>query len=347
MTKTPTSRTSLKKQSEQPSLAERISSAVEYYRLGLAAKNLECDIEELLHLGVIGKAQIMAPVFMSGWYDWLSGEEDIIFPELDGPFRRHFGMSDRVILLPEDLAQIEAIGWAKPTRFCAPSVARKLVEYERTFVDEGSYPVSDEIEQKQLRKLLADQLRAQQDNSSITTISTITSRKTDDGKYVQLDKTEKVLSAEDIQELLPAAVRTDDSYLMQQVAYFSPWQAIQPEDAQIKTEINHLFISRNEIERIKAGKPVDEASRAQSDGLDRRGESHAIKREEVLLAALYCKSKWPQDCERASTWTTKIEQEWAGFRPGSAEPPLATDTITRLLNLALKFGEKKRQDLPK
>jgi hypothetical protein len=50
----------------------------EYLRLVSAAKLVGCTMEDLLHLGAVGKATLLAPVIAAGEYEWRvssAGEE--------------------------------------------------------------------------------------------------------------------------------------------------------------------------------------------------------------------------------------------------------------------------------
>lgn len=332
MTKTPTSRTSLKKQSEQQSSAERISSAVEYYRLELAAKNLGCSAEELLHLGVIGKAQIMAPVLMSGEYEW-RGLEAGAFPELKEPIRRDFGTSDRVILLSEDLAQIEAIGWATPTQFSYPSRARDAVKFERAFLGYGFEQESVEIHQYELNQMVNERVMQILSASQGQNVSGGVSLK---GKSESVDETCSLSGKGGVND-----ADTYNKFLLQQRAYFLPWRAIESEDAQIKTEINHLFISRHEIDRIKAGKPLDEISQVISDGEVGSGSHWGPKREVLLMAAIYCKATWPKDCEDVSYWIARTQLVLQEVWPHMKKPAFSESYISRKLNEAINLEKIK------
>ena len=266
----------------------------------------------------------MAPVLMSGEYEW-RGLEANAFPELEGPIRRDFGMTDRVVLLSEDLAQIEAIGWATPTQFSSPSIAREAVKFERAFLGHKIDQESVEIDRDQLNQMVNERVmtiftRSQGENAEGREGDSV------DGKYAYQDK------------VVANDMAVYDKFLLQQSAYFLPWRAIEPISDQIKIELTHLFISRHEIERIEAGKPVDEISRAMSDGSVGRGSHFAKKREEVLMAAIRCQLDWPEDCKDVPSWAKTIGHKCEDFWPEEGTPPYGFDRISRLLSDALKFG---------
>ncbi|MDE1714507.1 hypothetical protein PWG14_18545 (plasmid) [Chromobacterium amazonense] len=61
-------------------------------------------------------------------------------------------------------------------------------------------------------------------------------------------------------------------------------------------------------------------------------ERFAVNREAILKAAIYCKSKWPEQCgETFREWAALIDQKASLFWPEEGEPPLSLDTIERLL----------------
>lgn len=61
-----------------------ISESTEYFRISKAAELLECTPEDLLHLGVNYKVEIMAPVLSEGVYEWAIEPESAGFPEIIG-----------------------------------------------------------------------------------------------------------------------------------------------------------------------------------------------------------------------------------------------------------------------
>lgn len=78
-------------------------------------------------MGVLGQVKLLAPVLKPGIYAWTPDEDSIEWGlglrKLDLTFHRTFGLTDRVILGRDDLAKIEARGWAIPKKFSAPMAA--------------------------------------------------------------------------------------------------------------------------------------------------------------------------------------------------------------------------------
>lgn len=96
----------------------------EYLRLAQAAEKIGSTADKLLHMGAIGKVDILAPVLAEGWYEWPVSSTGTPYPEDETRFASvKFGIHHRVILTRKDVAKIEAIGWAAPTAFFCPEAA--------------------------------------------------------------------------------------------------------------------------------------------------------------------------------------------------------------------------------
>ena len=66
-------------------------------------------------------------------------------------------------------------------------------------------------------------------------------------------------------------------------------------------------------------------------------ERHAIAREEVLKAAIYCLKNFPVQCEKSNReWAKTIDEKARLFWTSTNEPPLKLDTIERLLGLCCR-----------
>ena len=92
----------------------KFDNEIEYVRLTAAAKVLKRDIDDLLHLGATGKLPIIAGVVAKGEYELLDICQCLVLqPGITGPLRKIFGPKDRVELLKEDVAEIEAVGFGK------------------------------------------------------------------------------------------------------------------------------------------------------------------------------------------------------------------------------------------
>lgn len=94
-----------------------------YFRLRKAAEILNCDADELLHLGVTGDLEIMSPVVHGGEFEF----RDLYSDEVQVPFVHDFGPGDRVVLTAYDLAHIEGVGWTIPNCFYNPLEVEQLI----------------------------------------------------------------------------------------------------------------------------------------------------------------------------------------------------------------------------
>lgn len=246
-----------------------VSKGTEYFRINKAAEILGCTSDDLLHLGAIGKAEIMAPVISKGRFEWPIGSAGIAFPELDNPTQKEFNATDRVILSKIDLASIEAIGWTIPTFFYAPSSARKVIEDAQLWLGEAT-------EQGEIH-------------------------------YIT-DETGEITRSSQLFSIAPYVVDNDLNEL-REISYFSPWHPVSSleqdlndtiifpsiENNSEKTTINHLFISKKELQRLVSGQAQDDATAKRNMKINEEPvasnghfERHARPQVLVLKAALYC-----------------------------------------------------------
>ena len=95
---------------EKKQVTDTVYKLSKYFSLANAAIILECDSEDLLHLGAIGKLKILSPVIPEGEY-----ETEIGIPRLkisSTSYKRQFNFADRLFLSSHSLSKIEAQGWA-------------------------------------------------------------------------------------------------------------------------------------------------------------------------------------------------------------------------------------------
>ena len=65
-------------------------------------------------------------------------------------------------------------------------------------------------------------------------------------------------------------------------------------------------------------------------------ERHAKRREVVLIAAIYCKEKYPRECEGSiRAWANCIERYATDILYGNGGEPLSLDRIERILGKAI------------
>lgn len=255
-----------------------VASGSEYYKLGKAAMLLGCLPDELLHLGAIGKAEIMAPVLSTAIFEWPVGSDGMGFPKLETPFQILFNASDRVILSKFDLAKIEAVGWTNPSFFYAPSKARNLIE---NYVFDP-----DTCAQAEAGEPLTDVA------------------------------TGAILEGWTIRKLGATAVPDGMLSIQREFGFHSPWHEMgsithsddgeksEQSSMQFKTPNEptttaHLFISKVEVQRLKAGSPQDENAIKRASGTSEPAiekninhlNRHAAKREPMWEAAVYSLAK--------------------------------------------------------
>jgi len=254
----------------------------------------------------------------------------------------------------DDLALIEAVGWANPTKFWAPQKARELVanwakSESDLSGDETSNPLLGK-NNKQLSEFWLNRLHELESGDSDGVVTRITRFQSP-----MPSSTEEIHEAESIRSMLrmlaePSALSEDALGMLKEMAYNSAWHAIDPPSANksVETTIKHLFIAKKELDRLKTGQPQDDITvqRQIQDNLveskkpHQGSENNARKREEVLRAAIFCKESWPEDCENYRGWTRCIEDHALTFWPKLGAPPLTTDTIERLLGDALRLSDK-------
>jgi len=129
-----------KKTKPGTSVEKSILDRAEYFKLSRASALLGCYPDDLLHLGATGQIDLMAPVLVERIYTWPHDQDSFAYPEMEQPHRCAFGVDDRVILLPYDLANIEAVGWSIPHRFIAPEKALAAVADADLRYGEGDSP---------------------------------------------------------------------------------------------------------------------------------------------------------------------------------------------------------------
>lgn len=326
----------------------------EYFRIRKAAEMLGCEAEDLLHLGAVGNAQIMAPVLTEAQFELTGETVGLTYLEIDLPFRAVFGPEHRVILSRMDLARIEATGWAVPYEFACPSRTQKYIEHWETFSGEEDHEASDRAT-SEMRSRVVAMLESQ---LAAITEETLAERGYDGSLSVDQARASAreaferdVAAADENGSFRVHSFRThvkpdpkSDEGMLQAMALYDPWRLAEPmPDDAPKTTIAHLFLSRTEVERLEKGLPQEGVAQAlkNQDKKERtvphgNSERFANRREQILAAAIYCKERWPDRCSKVADWVRCLEQNASVFWSRSEQPPSAPDTIARLLSSALK-----------
>ncbi|MBA5605389.1 hypothetical protein H3H36_08450 [Duganella sp. FT3S] len=289
-----------------------ISINTKYYKIGKAAEILKCSADDIVHLGSLGKMEIMAPVLSGSMFEWPIGSAGIPFPELEKPFSFKFTVADRVILSKFDLASIEATGEATPNYFFLPSKARSAIaDFEAFSLDEME-PFELEIKNEKGEKVGSTTILKQVDEPTLT----------------------------------------ENQIALRELSYHSPWHKAQPninEKTETNTigdqaiTIDNLFVSKEEIIRIINGTPQgddakkinsqdDEVSYHENINYQNR---HSSKREPILIAAIYCLTQKLGRNISAAKLTQEVELVAPRFYPETGSFPLTTKTIEGHLSAAI------------
>lgn len=253
----------------------------EYLRLTQAAEKIGSTADKLLHLGAIGKADILAPVLAEGWYEWPVSSNGVPYPDNQVGFAKvKFGIHHRIILTRKDVATIEARGWVTPKAFFSPEAAE---EHIVLWKEMKNMPVYERL---------------------------------------------------------------------QKCAQSVPWFAVEPagpSDAQpqVKEELRitaeHLFISLEEIERLKRNAPQDEGAEERKNVAPELAKPHGNStrfsnvREEVLMAAIACLFNERKEIKITGAKWAKLVDDKGPLFWKNQNASLTRSEIAKLLNNAKRY----------
>lgn len=301
-----------------------VVACAEHLKLSRAADLLGCKPEDLLHLGVSGKIQIMSPVLCAGIYVWdvstENTQDSLAFPEIRGPIKRVFDAAERVVLRWVDLAKIEGVGWVIPSCFYSPSHAQEIDE----FLISGLSAVHSSANLSEV-----------DDEEAITTVT-----RSEGGKEL-MSVVFSMKQKFDLDDRLTTRRRS---------AYLSnAWYPFEEHtvDAQHspRTTIDHLFLSKEEFERInkrELSADAERPGRGETQKLVHGNvESNAQKRKPVYEAAIYCLANFFDQCSNngkvvGTRLAQVIDEKAPLFWPEDYEPNLKRSTIETLIREALK-----------
>lgn len=117
-----------------------------------------------------------------------------------------------------------------------------------------------------------------------------------------------------------------------------------PDSQGCKITLNDLWITREYVERILSNdiatkiihKPLEVVGIKSVKLSKVVSERHAKKREVVLVAAIFCKEKYPDECsESIRAWANCIEKRATELLYKNGESPLSLDRIERILGKAI------------
>lgn len=294
-------------------------------KLHRAADYLGCAIEDLLHLGSIGRIRLFAPVLCKGSYspDILT---DSAFPEALPGNRYYFDASDRVVLRPKDLRKIEAVGWVIPESFWAPTHLRNMDEFFQFQNTAGQERYKRSVE-------MGD---PNEDTFSMRTVLTTDGRE----QYQYNCMTD------------PGQIYTEELLKLREHRYhFTYWYASEPQpEGEIqfseRTTVDHLFVSVSDLNALKESKlaslPDLTKDMLGEPVIHKNKERFSSARESVLAFGIYCLVNFrdeamPNGKFVATDLAKVIDEKSPLLWPSTGEPPLARETVERLLRQAVRI----------
>jgi hypothetical protein len=312
----------------------------QYMPLVAAATALDRTAEEVLHLGVVGELNIMAPVMREGVYIWQPQEvfNLPVSPTLKSYVEVNFGPEDLIFLDRGTLAIIERKGWALPRVFFSPEKAREqFAKWQAEHPSEGG---------------------------ELCRPADIPMNFLNDVRWlkVQLGQLAKFKSEQSAAEL----------HQEQERYFLAPWRPVVEENKFLiekagdsyvvaedvpddqRTTVKTLYVSVGEILRLReieqasqlesvAGREPRGQQLAEKEVLNRYAERHAKRREDAWLAALVCLYAWPTKCgESAQAWAEKVAIEQRLFE-GLSDTLLGKGTLRQKLSTIREMAEALKQ----
>lgn len=245
---------------------------------------------------------------------WPTDQDRFGLIGFDSPAVYEFGPADRVILPPSTLSVIEAVGYAIPTRFYAPDVARKEFSAQSRL----SGPLTEDGGSDGDAELGED---GGQDHRGSAV---------DDG----------------IPDLFSPFFQAQ----LREAAINGVWEAIDElGDDPPKTTIEQLFVPASEISRMSEGRPLPKAAVLRlgkdvaSPAKPTHGntEVHSKKQLEVLKFGLWLFREQIKEVVGDSTkWAAEIDQQ-AAKRWDDRIPPLTTSVIEKHLRTIFQDNPRK------
>lgn len=311
---------------------------VQFYRIDKVAEMLGCTTGDVLQLGISGKIAISAPIIAGGKYTWPNGLALAAFPEISEPFTYAFDEVDRVVLSMHDLARIEAVGGVIPQSFISTSRAQQaidscfdsfeeIVNFEQRPIPELQQMVTDE--RLKFEAFLDSDVQYNNDDKALIAKSLFEDPgPMQEGVRLAFHKFQRRSA--------------DDWYKLRKLGLESIWKSTgQIKRKSPKTTIDHLFVSREQVENLTNVVPKSPKKANTCDMENGHTERHHANREAVLFAFAYCLQKYGAgEPKTATEWARLIEQRCAEFWT-TGQPRLSLATIETLLRLTKKPPSKK------
>jgi|WetSurMetagenome_2_1015567.scaffolds.fasta_scaffold22874_2 hypothetical protein len=290
MTKTPAS-----------DVADYIYRDSTYFPIRLASKLLECSADDLLHLGAIGKVEILAPVIAEGIY-----ELTLRFLGSEPTTTEHsFNSAERVILSWEDLAIIEGQGWTIPKLFYSSITVQEFDELVQSCLPES-------FDGKFAREIIEAWKKENRQISSLADSPMQIIR-----RYVEKELRKSLNISAWHAKAQDNSERTTISHLFISKIELERLKSGAPQGPDSLARQNNCF-SEEELENSY-----------------KSNESFSSFREEVLVAAICCNEASQAKYVDASEWAEKIFSEAEHIWPNAKVAPLGHEGIQRLLAAAL------------
>lgn len=271
--------------------------SLDYYRLSRAAKLIGCDIGDLVHWGAVGKIKLCVMLDMANSVFYSSMDVKKINKELRA--------------LPNRTQEFKEL-----TRNSF------LYNDDSIYIDDVDFFFNEDL------------FNSDSDNSGSLNIAYGHASGLWELEQIALIKMEVSNFFDDGLIVLPTGDMNFEGFFC----------CLLPDSQGCKVTVNDLWITREHVERILSNdiankiinKPL-ECAGIKSVKLSKAvSERHAKKREVVLVAAIFCKEKYPDECSGSiRAWANCIEKRATELLYMNGESPLSLDRIERILGKAI------------
>lgn len=271
--------------------------SLDYYRLSRAAKLIGCDIGDLVHWGAVGKIKLCVMLDMAN---------SVFYSSMDVK-----KLNNELRALPNRTQEFKEL-----TRNSF------LYNDDSIYIDDVDFFFNDDL------------FNSDSDNSDSLNIAYGHASGLWELEQIALIKMEVSNFFDDGLIVLPTGDMNFEGFFC----------CLLPDSQGCKVTVNDLWITREHVERILSNdiankiinKPL-ECAGIKSVKLSKAvSERHAKKREVVLVAAIFCKEKYPDECSGSiRAWANCIEKRATELLHMNGESPLSLDRIERILGKAI------------